>query len=249
MRLRVMTYNIHKGIGGIDRRYDPDRIVATVSHYAPDLLLLQEVDDGVPRSRQHRQVDLLGEALDFPHRVFQPNVQLRQGAYGNAILSRFPVREHWDIELTIRPKKRRRAQVTKLRLPLGDTDHVASRTLVLVNLHLGLAAFERRMQLRKLLADPGLAGIHADTPTIMGGDFNDVWQNLGVRLLQNHSFQSALGHTKTFPAAYPLRCLDGLYFRGNVRLDHAFAGQTELVRQASDHLPGIADFELTSTPP
>ena len=56
MQFRLVTYNIHKGIGGVDRLYRPERIVETLAHYQPDIVLLQEVDDGVPRSRHHRQV-------------------------------------------------------------------------------------------------------------------------------------------------------------------------------------------------
>ena len=63
MRFRLLTYNIHKGIGGIDRRYRPERVVEAIAHCQPDIVLLQEVDDGVPRSSHHRQVDLLGDAL------------------------------------------------------------------------------------------------------------------------------------------------------------------------------------------
>ena len=88
MRFRLMTYNIHKGIGGVDRRYRPERIIEVVEHCQPDILLLQEVDDGVPRSRLDRQVDTLGEALGYAHRAYQHNVSLRRGFYGNAILSR-----------------------------------------------------------------------------------------------------------------------------------------------------------------
>ncbi len=91
MRFQLITYNVHKGIGGVDRRYRPDRIVETLAHYEPDIVFMQEVDDGVPRSRGHRQVDWFGDALGLKHRAYQANVRLRRGHYGNAILSRFPV--------------------------------------------------------------------------------------------------------------------------------------------------------------
>jgi endonuclease/exonuclease/phosphatase family metal-dependent hydrolase len=57
-------------------------------------------------------------------------------------------------------------------------------------------------------------------------------------------FQTATRNTKTFPAFLPLRSLDAIYFRGDVRLHHAFAGHTEISRYASDHLPLVADLEL-----
>jgi len=31
MKLRVLSYNIHKCIGGLDRRYRPERIVETIA--------------------------------------------------------------------------------------------------------------------------------------------------------------------------------------------------------------------------
>src|SRR5205085_12459322 len=47
--LRIMTYNIHKGIGGVDRKYSPERVRDTIALFAPDFLLLQEVDEGAKR--------------------------------------------------------------------------------------------------------------------------------------------------------------------------------------------------------
>ena len=87
MNIRIVTYNIHKGIGGVDRRYRPERIITTLQQYDADIVLLQEVDDGVPRSRSHRQVDLFADALEMRYRAFQRNVKLTRGHYGNAILS------------------------------------------------------------------------------------------------------------------------------------------------------------------
>ena len=51
MRLRILTYNIHRAIG-LDRRFRPERIVRILDHYKADVCLLQEVDEGAPRSRE-----------------------------------------------------------------------------------------------------------------------------------------------------------------------------------------------------
>ena len=188
MRFRLITYNIHKGIGGIDRRYRPERIVESVRHYEPDVVLLQEVDDGSPRSHHHRQVDVLGDALDLPYRVFQPNVRLKEGQYGNAILSRHPLTDIQDLDLTIPLKKRRRALIAHCRLRCEQ--HV--RTLLLFNVHLGLAGFERTIQLRRLLASDVLQHTRHDTGVIVAGDYNDVWGTLGRRLLEPAGFKAGL---------------------------------------------------------
>lgn len=240
MRLKVLTYNIHKGIGGIDRRYRLERIIEVIAHYDPDIALLQEVDDGVPRSRGDCQVDKLRDELQFKASAFQRNVHLRHGAYGNAVLSRFAIQEAEDVELTVRPKKRRRAQV--VRIPLEVDCH--QRTLVAVNLHLGLAGFERRIQLRRLLDKSAISRIHHDTPCVIGGDFNDVWGRIGRRIMEPAGFSSATGLQRTFPARAPLRPLDHIYLRGACAAEHGYAGRIDLARRASDHLPLIAEITV-----
>jgi endonuclease/exonuclease/phosphatase family metal-dependent hydrolase len=244
MILRLLTYNIHKGIGGIDRRYRPERIIETIGHYEPDIVFLQEVDDGVPRSRLDCQVECIGEALGFEHRAFQRNVKLTKGHYGNAILSRFPLTETWDVDLTIRLKKRRQALVAKAHVHAqGHT-----RTLFLSNVHLGLAGFERVIQLGRLLASEPWQHTRRDTAALIGGDFNDVWGSLGRRIMQRQGFACASGKSRTFPAYRPLRSLDAIYYRGGLHLQSTFVGHTAVARQASDHLPLISDFALELSP-
>ncbi len=241
MRFRLLTYNIHKGIGGLDRRYDLARIVETIRHYQPDVALLQEVDDGAKRSRHDCQVDLLAEAVELPHRAFQRNVRLRTaGHYGNAVLSRFPLANPEDLDLTIRFKKRRCALICRLKATAGDRH----RTIALANVHLGLAGFERQIQLRKLLAYGSVHRTHDETPMIIAGDFNDVWDNLGKRVMHPAGFQLGSGSVRTFPAAAPLRRLDRVFYRGPITAIASFAGHTSAARRASDHLPLIVDFEL-----
>ncbi len=240
MRFQLITYNIHKGIGGVDRRYRPDRIVQTLAHYAPDVVLMQEVDDGVPRSRGHRQVDWFGDALGLKYRAYQANVRLRRGHYGNAILSRFPISDVRDIELTIPLKKRRRALAVRCHLRSGEHE----RSLIVFNFHLGLAGYERRIQLRRLLSDEAYQRTQQATPLILGGDLNDVWGTSGRRILEPAGLKPACGLVNTFPAVRPLRPLDRVYFRGSLRCHHCFRSRVNLARQASDHLPLIAEFEL-----
>ncbi|MBM4092786.1 MAG: endonuclease [Planctomycetes bacterium] len=240
MRFRLLTYNIHKAIGGLDRQYRPDRVIETIRHCQPDIALLQEVDDGVPRSRHHRQVDLLGDALNLHHRAYQPNVILKEGRYGNAILSRFPLSDVQDLDLTVPLKKRRGALIAHCRLREDQHSH----TLLLVNVHLGLAGFERTIQVRRILASDTIQHTRQTTGVILAGDYNDVWNSLGRRLLEPAHFRAACLRIKTFPAMFPVRALDRVYVRGPLTRHHSFAARTRTARHASDHLPLVVDLVL-----
>jgi endonuclease/exonuclease/phosphatase family metal-dependent hydrolase len=240
MPFRLLSYNIHKGIGGVDRKYQLGRIIETVNHYTPDIALLQEVEDGVPRSRLDRQAEILGRETGLAHVAYQRNVKLKVGHYGNAILSRYPLHDTCDVDLSVRLKKRRRALVTSCRIP-GRTE---THRVVLVNVHLGLSGIERRMQLRRLIKAECLAHVRRSTPLVIAGDYNDVWSSLGWLVMRKEGFAAAGKRIRTFPAAMPFQALDRVFFRGEIRALHTFAGHTATARRASDHLPIVVDFEL-----
>jgi len=244
VQFRVLTYNIHKCIGGLDRRYEPDRIRATIAHYAPDLVLLQEVDNQTRRARGDRQVDLLGDLVGLRHRSYFPNVAVRGGGeYGNAILSRFALTSTQNIDLTVPPKKRRGVLHGRYRVRVGGARHM--RTLHVYNMHLGLSGIERKLQLRRFLDSHPFVGLHQETPILVAGDFNDVWGTLGRKLLAPAGFRGMGAVLRTFPAYAPVRALDSIYVRGRLELRHVFTARVDVARRASDHLPLIADLEIT----
>jgi endonuclease/exonuclease/phosphatase family metal-dependent hydrolase len=240
VRLRVLSYNIHKCIGGLDRRYAPDRVVEVIRASAPDVVLLQEVDDGVSRSNHDRQVDLLGDLLAMRHRTYFPNVQVRGGGeYGNAIISRFPIVETVNIDLSVPFKKRRSVIHAAIRVRADDVD----RTVHVYNMHLGLAGYERKRQLRSFLDSHPFASLHRDTPIVVGGDLNDVYGGLGELLLPA-GFRASPQRPRTFPAWGPLRPLDAIFVRGAVDFLDLSRGEGDLARRASDHRPLIAEVRL-----
>ncbi|MAF08669.1 MAG: endonuclease [Acidiferrobacteraceae bacterium] len=248
MNVRVVSYNIHKCIGGVDRRYDPSRIVDVIGHYQPDLVLLQEVVRYSRESPGMLQADVLGEALEFSHRVWIPNVRVQQSrGYGNAILSRWPIIDSDNINLTIGPKKRRSALYGKVRVPLpkNSSARTHSRTLHLFNLHLGLSGIERRLQLKKLLVHEHLDRVARATPVVVAGDLNDVWGTLGRQLMRPAGFRGTGRNPRTFPAYAPVRPLDSLYVRGEIEIDSLMSSRLAAARQASDHLPLVADLTVS----
>jgi endonuclease/exonuclease/phosphatase family metal-dependent hydrolase len=242
MRFRILTYNVHKCVGGVDRRCSPSRIAKTIARYRPDVVLLQEVVGPAAGSADERQVDVLGDLLGYRHRVFFPHVTRRGGGqYGNAVLSRFPITEASHIDLTVPLKKRRAGVHSRIRLRPASGH---PRTLHVYNLHLGLSGVERKIQLRRLLDSRLFAGTHARAPVVVGGDFNDVWGTLGRKVLAPAGFRGVPERLFTFPAFAPMRPFDTFYVRGDIRIARARRARVKVARRASDHLPVIADMVL-----
>jgi endonuclease/exonuclease/phosphatase family metal-dependent hydrolase len=264
MKLRVLSYNIHKCIGGLDRRYEPQRVADVIARLEPDVLLLQEVDAGVARSRGDRQVDVLGDLVGMRYRSWFPNVGVRGGGhYGNAILSKYPLIETTNIDLTIRFKKARSVLHGVLRVrehAAGHGHDSVDRTVHVFNMHLGLARFERRIQLRRFLESHPFSHLHTETPVVVGGDLNDVYGRLGELLApvgfrgpgtpqdDDHT-RGVNGRPRTFPAWSPLRPLDAIFVRGAVDYIGLARCESELARRASDHRPLIADVKLHAHTP
>jgi endonuclease/exonuclease/phosphatase family metal-dependent hydrolase len=240
VKLRVLSYNIHKCIGGVDRRYDPQRVADVINNQHADVLLLQEVDHDVPRSNRDRQVDVLGDLVGMRYRSWFPNVDVRGGGcYGNAILSRYPIVETTNIDLSIRFRKKRSVLHGILRVRHDEVD----RTVHVYNMHLGLARFERRIQLLKFLESQPFQTLHHETPVLVGGDLNDVYGGLG-EILRPAGFRGVDRRPFTFPAWGPVRALDAIFVRGRVDFVKLERCESELARRASDHRPLIADVRL-----
>src|ERR1700687_6094305 len=58
-KVRVMTYNIHVGVG-MDKKMDLQRIADVINQEHPDLVALQEVDRGVKRTHGVDEIAELG---------------------------------------------------------------------------------------------------------------------------------------------------------------------------------------------
>jgi endonuclease/exonuclease/phosphatase family metal-dependent hydrolase len=242
-----MSYNIHRAIG-VDRRFRPRRIEEILAHHAPDVLLLQEVDDGVPRSRRLDLARELARDLDYPHYAVGHNVTLRRGRYGNATLSRYPIMRERNIDLTIRARRRRGCQHTTVRV-MKSKSH--PHDLEIFNLHLGLSAKERAQQVGLLVRSGEFSALEQDGACMVAGDFND-WRSLlhpifteilgfGCATQRASGYDGAI---RTYPSFSPRGGLDKIYYRGPLRMLSARSCRLRASRLASDHLPVIADFEI-----
>jgi endonuclease/exonuclease/phosphatase family metal-dependent hydrolase len=237
--MRLLSYNIHKGIGGRDRRYRIERVVDVIESENPDLVCLQEVDRHVRRTRHDDQPGQLAKALNAAATLFQLNVHLKRGGgYGNLVLSRWPFRRTHQVSLRHRRRRPRGAQLAVVETPEGP--------LHLIHWHLGLGERERHWQVGHLLDHPHFRESGA-LPTLVVGDFNDWRNTLAHGPLARHGFHQVTAprsRFRSFPANFPVLALDKAFLRGSIEVRHARIVHSAMARVASDHLPLVVDFHL-----
>jgi endonuclease/exonuclease/phosphatase family metal-dependent hydrolase len=238
--MRLLSYNIHKGIGGRDRRYRFERVVQVIEDQNPDLICLQEVDRHVKRTRHDDQPRKLLEVFQSFAHLYQLNVRRKGGGYGNLLLSRWPIHEQHQISLRMMHRKPRGAQMAVVTSPEG--------AFHLVHWHLGQAEVERHWQVQHLL-EHHLFRQRAHLPTLIVGDFND-WRNTlahGPFALHGfHQLTAPRSRFRSFPAYFPVASLDKAFARGNLETRHVRIAHSKLARDASDHLPLVIDFHLVN---
>ncbi len=236
--MRLLSYNIHKGIGGRDRRYELERIIEVIRHERPDVVCLQEVDQNLARTDHDDQPARLAKALEAEAALYQLNVRFRSGGYGNLLLSRWPLASAHQVSLRRGFRKPRGAQLVVIETPQAP--------IHLVHWHLGLAERERHWQVKRLL-EHSIFRQAADLPTLVVGDFNDWLNTLARGPFARHGFIQATAPRKrfrSFPAYWPVVSLDKAFIRGPLEIEHAHIVHSRLAREASDHLPLLIEVKV-----
>ncbi|HEV8630358.1 MAG TPA: endonuclease/exonuclease/phosphatase family protein [Thermoanaerobaculia bacterium] len=246
-RLRLMTYNVRScsaggGEGGCER------VAEVVAALAPDVVALQELEAGQPGSGYHEQAqtiaDLLGMGVHY-----QPAMRARHGGtFGNALLSRAPLRL---VASGLLPH----LQVGFVREPRGISwlaVAVDGREVQVLVTHLGLTRRERRAQVEALLGPAWLGAPRCRPPRLLCGDLNTRPGSYSHRRLAEVLVDAVLvappegGRAATFPATRPLVRLDHVMVSPDLRVCRTDIPRGREVRRASDHLPVVVDLELPS---
>jgi endonuclease/exonuclease/phosphatase family metal-dependent hydrolase len=232
--IRLVTYNIHTCVG-VDRRYDPGRIVAVLREIDADIACLQEVDARRRIGRHADQWVYLEEATGC-RVILGAGAGSYRSRFGNAILTRFPVLTARSIDLSVAGCKPRNA--IDADLLIGD------RVLRVIATHFGLRAAERRLQANRLmnaLGESSTANRREAYAMLLMGDLNE-WRGRSGAI---RAFDQRLGPSaaeRTFPSWMPVLALDRIYADGPAVLREVSVYRTPLARLASDHLPLVGNL-------
>lgn len=234
--IRVMTYNIHHG-AGLDGKVDLLRIAEFIKSQGADIVALQEVDKGVERTARR---DLPAElaALTGMTCVFSNNFHFQGGEYGNAVLTRFPVKRWTNTHFRmLRPGEQRGILQVVL--------DVFGREIVFMNTHIDYRGDDSERWSNvgeiELLADG-----YGNRPIIMCGDFNDVPDSRVIRRIAERFDDawelSGEGPGFTIPVRKPAKRIDYIWISkdSNIIPLKAWVPYSE----ASDHLPVVAELQL-----
>jgi len=236
-----MTYNVHSCIG-TDKHHNLDRIAQVIGNYNPDIVALQELDNGHSRSSQLHQAQKIAERLQL-HFHYHSVREISDQQFGNAILCRVPMS---IIRAGALPTLKGRPRVED-RGALWVELEIGGRPLQILNTHFGLWPKERVMQAHTLLGKEWLGNRNVNTPLIICGDFNAIPRTAAYRQLTN-SFADVqkqiptLRARKTFPSRFPLARLDHIFITPNLTPTRLEVPHNALTKLASDHLPIIADI-------
>ncbi len=231
--LRVLTYNIHHGEGE-DGAFNLERLAEVIKGAEPDVVALQEVDQGTARASGVDQAAVLGE-LTGMHSTFAEAMPHDGGSYGEAVLSRWPFVETEGHALPFQDGlEPRTALAARLRPDNGLPE------FLFVGTHLSHESDQTRLwqcgMLNTLFANSTL-------PVVLAGDLNSRPGSRPItELLSGGWSASDAGHSPTSPSSGPRRKIDYVMLRS---ADPWKVISVEILDEpvASDHAPVLVVLE------
>ena len=281
--LRIATYNIHKGVSGFALRNRIHDLRLGVKKLNADIMFLQEVQgrndahsDRFSNWPEEAQHDFLASE-GFPEAVYGRNAVHDKGAFvsdhGNALLSRFPLLSHENLDISDHRFEARGLLHCEIEW--------AGQRVHCICAHLGLFEGSRQRQVVAMIARIN-EHVPTNAPLIIAGDFNDWRVRLGqtlrdrlgvrevfdqegsgddeagagetpaqrlkrrLRATFERGINDPLKPARTFPSAFPILRLDRVYVRG-FKVTKARVMHGTVWRKLSDHAPIVVDLYLDTS--
>ena len=235
MNLTFASYNIHKAVG-LDRRRDPERILAVLCEIDADVIALQEAD-----RRFGDRASVLPRQMIDDHTPWRAvPLQSRPdsiGWHGNALLVRRNIEVLLAEPVRLPMLEPRGAVCADLRL--------AGQHFRVVGAHLDLSGLRRRRQLRAVfdhLDENGIADGEAQ-PAVLMGDFNQ-WSHQRGAMREIGPGWQLITPGNSFPTRQPVAALDRIVASRQWSCLEASVHHSALAARASDHLPIFARLSI-----
>ena len=229
----------------MDGKLSPTRIARVIAQTDADVVALQELDVRRFRSGAVDQAHAIAEELEMAFH-FHPALTVEEEQYGDAVLSRIPmrlVRAAALPGLAGRPHLEPRGALW-VALQLDVNFEVQ-----LINTHLGLVPRERLTQIEALLGPSWLGHPDCREPVVLCGDLNAlprsvVCRRLGEQLDDAQVVLDDYRPQRTWFSGYPVGRIDHVFVSRDIRVEAVDVPRSELTRLASDHLPLVVDLRI-----
>lgn len=229
--LRVLTYNIHHG-EGVDGKLDLTRIAAIIASSRADVVALQEVDQKTTRTKGIDQAAEIAQLAGLQV-AYGKAMDYQGGAYGQALLSRWPLAEVTVHALPNPGKVEPRIAVSAVIRPPGKP------AFRFVGTHLDATRDDtaRWQQAERLLELFG----KGDLPVILTGDFNSRPDTRTMKALFGTFADAAAAHPEfTIPSKKPTGRIDYVLTRPVWRVVSSTVLNEPI---ASDHRPLLVELD------
>lgn len=242
--LRILTYNVHS-CRCMDGKLSPHRIARVIAQYQPDIVALQELDAGQSRTQYIDQAHAIAQHLEMEFH-FHPAIHVEEERYGNAILTHLPLKLIKAGNLPLITNK----PLFEPRGAIWVSVAVNGVDVQIINTHFGFRPMEHLTQVSALLGRDWLGSANLQQPIILCGDFNFFPNSPAYKCIVEHMHDMQLkldGHRplNTFSGRFPSARIDHIFANAMVEVLNIRVPRTHLTRSASDHLPLIADLQLT----
>lgn len=233
MKMKVMTFNIQSGFRHPDNDiYDLDFCSKVIEKYNPDIVGLNEVHNSEDYGHQ---VEILAKKSGFPYYYFGKAIERFGSKYGNAFMSKFPIK---DIETIIIPDpvEKNDYEYFETRCIIKAVVDCGCDVTFMVS-HFGLAKQERINAVQTVC---DLLGKNPEKSVIMG-DYNTNPDHEVLAPIYNVMKDTAQGKNfLTFPADAPVEKLDYIFVSDDIKISDVYVAP----EIGSDHCAYIAEIEF-----
>ncbi len=236
MKLKLVTYNLHKGKNILGFKYCFKKLKTFLDAEEFDIGFFQEIlGENINDSTIPKQIEELADAKWTTY-SFARNSIVSNHEHGNLILSKFPITSFDICDLSLNKLEKRSALIAQIKM--GETNYNFICT------HLNLRQKDRIKQidiLIKFLKD----NYDDETPTILAGDFNDWNGNVSKHLKKEAGFFTLpeSEQLKTFPSLKPVLALDRFFFH-KVKMENLSVRVPTDAKKYSDHLPLFCEIDI-----
>ena len=242
MKIKAGTFNIQHGkdyrhfLETGKERIDLQLMADTIRAMDVDFCGLNEVrnQDGEGLCNQAK---IIGNLLGWES-VFTAAIPIRNGFYGNALVSRFPIRTVKAIPIETLPEERTAEPHYENRVLLIAELEAEGTVITVTSCHFGLREIEKNRAVETVLRETE----KITSPLLFMGDLNLTPEKPQIRRLAEHLQDTAAagsGEMLTFPSENPNRKIDYIFAKNCKILS---AEVIPLV--AADHLPVRAELDI-----